>query len=170
MDNAMLFGGRPDARRPVVQRAGRSAVRTLERYLNAAFVAPKSRFTAGPLRPLLTQRAFAELTSQSRAALAARGPKFEGGRTGPAVARATVLYSRGDPLAVTLRYKAALRTDTGDKSRRLVQQGTMVFVKAPNGWRADQVDVELIEPPTREEKKKASNDKRRPGKKKKGSP
>lgn len=180
IDNAMLFGNRPDTRPPVVKRAGRKAAAALRRYLNAAFVARKTRFTDAPLKPLLTQRAFAMLTPKARAALAARGPKIDGGKSGRAVARGTVLYDHGTPLAVTLRYRAPLRTERNGRTRRLVQRGTMVFIRADGSWQADQVDVELADPradakknaknKNKQGKKRDADKKRSDRKKKKGSP
>lgn len=142
-DKAVLFGGKPDRRPALVKRAGPKAVRVLERYLNSMFVAPETRFTPAPVRGLLTQRAFSELSKPDGRALGINGPAVAGGRTGGAVAWPIVLYRRGTPIAVTVRYRAKMRLDLGDGLQPLVQRGTMVFVPARRGWRADMVSVRL---------------------------
>ena len=142
-DNALLFGRRPDERPKVAKQAAKAAANALQRYLNAAFVSPKTRFTPAPLRTLLTPVAFDELGKTDRRALGVGAPKIDGGKTGKAVARALVVYRHAKPVAVTLRYRAGLRAAFGQRTQPLTQRGTMVFVRVAKGWRADMVEVRL---------------------------
>ena len=142
-DNALLFGRRPDERPKVAKQAARAAADALQRYLNAAFVSPKTRFTAAPIRTLLTPRAFDELGATDRRALGVGAPAIDGGKTGKAVARALVMYRHAKPVAVTLRYRAGMRAAFGQRTQPLVQRGTLVFVRVDKGWRADMAEVRL---------------------------
>lgn len=148
IDSTNMFGRRQDRRRSVVKNASKFAALTLERYLNEAFVDPRTRFTAAAIKPLLTEQARKALRDADRRALGAEGPEILGGKTVSAKARTVVLYRSSQPYAVTLTYTAKMNIIQVDKAQRMTQTGTMVFKKmGSGGWRADFVDVRLSLPP-----------------------
>ena len=147
VDNQLLFGRKPDNRRAAVLRGSKAAVGALERYLNAAFVNEKTRWTKAPLAKLLTPRGRQALTPRARRALGENGPEVAGGRTRGATARVVVMHQHSTLVAATVRYTARLQIIRGDnKPEPVVQRGEMVFVPVRGGWRADMVDVELTLP------------------------
>ncbi len=146
IDDENLFGRQPDVRRDVETRAARAATQALARYLNAAFVADNTRFTAAPLRPLLTAEALRSLRGADRRALGQGGPRSASGDKSRARASAVVVYRGAQAYAVTLRYTAKMRMTSGSRRGPLTQSGVMVFVPGRTGWRADMVDVRLVAP------------------------
>ena len=143
MGNGWIYRRRMGNTRRGARRHARAAVRELNRYLDAALVAPTTRFTDGPVNRLLTGDAEAALNRRGRRALAVGAPPIIGGRTGKAKARAVVLYDGKRAHAVTLSYRARLNVlvPGADKAQPLRQRGVLVFVPTRAGWRADQVDV-----------------------------
>lgn len=145
MANGRIFGRDVDrGRSPAARRASRAALAELTRYLNSAFVREETRFTVRPAQRLLSWRAEEVLPRRQRRALGVDGPEITGGRTGRARARTVVLHQGSEIVAVTVRYDARMKVVVGQGgTRRLRQDGEMVFVPVRNGWRAEMVDVTL---------------------------
>ena len=156
LDSSNMYGRRPDVRVKNIRRSVRRAARSLERYLNTQFVAPKTRQSRGPMRALLSGDAQRQLTPRARKALGLGGPRIAGGRTIAANANAVALYEGTQAYAVTLRYTARMRVVLGGgAAKRLSQSGTMVFRPTRAGpWRADMVDVALTWRPAPQKKQK----------------
>ena len=153
IDSTNMFGRKPGRPPAAVKRAAEKAGETLQRYLNAAFVEPRSRFTQGPIALLLTDHARLALDDRDRRALGADGPMIAGGTTISANARASVLYEGNRPHAVKLRYAARMSIIYVDRPARMTQTGTLVFRRLRNGsWRADLADVQLSLPEAPPEK------------------
>ena len=147
VDGRNMFGRKPGKPPAAVRQAAGAAGKTLERYLNAAFVNRKTRFTPRPLEILLTDNAARSLDARDRRALGSDGPTIKGGTTMLARARAVVLYKGDRAHAVTLTYTAKMRIVQTDKPELLTQSGTLVLRRSGNGtWRADLADVELSLP------------------------
>lgn len=147
MGNGRIFN-RPDGKRTkAVGRTGRRAVRALERYLNAAFVDPTTRFTEDAFDGVFTPRAAETMRKRDRKALGVDLPPIVGGTTRKATARAIVLHRGGSVYAVTVKFRAAMDVLlAGADPQRLQQRGSMVFIRTANGWRADMADVQLRVP------------------------
>ena len=145
MGNGRIFGRNAGNTQRGTTAAAKEALEELATYLDAQFLDSDSRFTAAPMKALLTSRAEQELGRRDRRALGADSRRDGPTRAGEAVARARVLYDGRTAHAVALTYRAAvtLRSEDSEDDTRLVQSGTMVFVPAPGGWRADVVDVRL---------------------------
>lgn len=141
-----LYGRRAPAEPKVVKSAAANAGRTLERYLNAEFVNKRSRFTAKPVRKLLTPQAYKSLRKSQRAALGVASLKVLGGTNGKARARAIVMHRGGTAYAVTMKYRATIKLILDTKPRPLVQTGTIVFTRGNRGWRGDMVEINLSRP------------------------
>lgn len=143
MGNGWIYRRRPGNTKRGARKPAKAAVAELERYLDAALVHPKTRFSNGPVKRLLTGRAEQQLNRRGRRALGVGAPPITGGRTGKASARAVVLYDGDRAHAVTVTYRARLNVMVpGAKKRQpLRQRGVMVFVPTKAGWRADMVDV-----------------------------
>lgn len=141
--NGRIYRKRAGNTRRGARRPARAAVKELTRYLNAALVNPRTRFTNGPVNRLLTGDAEQEMNRRGRRALGVGAPPILGGRTGKARARAVVLYDGKTAHAVTVKYRARMNVLVPGASRRqlLRQRGVMVFVPTRAGWRADMVDV-----------------------------
>lgn len=147
IDSTNMFGRDPGRPPPAVKRAAGKAGKTLQAYLNAAFVDPSSRFTRGPIARLLTDNARQSLDDRDRRALGMGGPEIAGGTTISAKARAVVLYNGKRPHAVTLRYTAKMSIIHVDQPARMTQSGMLVFRQLNNGsWRADLANVKLSLP------------------------
>lgn len=144
MDNAEILG---TAAIPVRDEAASAAVRgareVLATFLNAQFVDEGTRFSAGPIDALLTNRAKAILTEEDRAGLGHLNLAVEKTKRGPASATATVLVHGDAPHAVTLAYTALLTIVADDGERPVKQHGTVTFVPTDTGWLAEAVDVSL---------------------------
>jgi hypothetical protein len=138
--------GPPDE--DAVALAADRARRVLQRYLDTQFVDAETRFTTAALHELLTDRAQAALTPADRLALGAVHYRGVWTKTGPATARATVLYDGAAVELVTLEYEA--RAEVGyvrsTRTRPLTQQGTLVYVPTAEGWRVEAADVTLDAP------------------------
>jgi hypothetical protein len=151
MDNRWLFRGKMGNTRRGAAKPARRAVAELRRYLNGALVTPGTRFTARPMRRLLTKPAEQLLRPRDRRALGVGVADYAGGRSRVVKARAVVLYDGRKAHAVTVTYRARLDVLLeGERRRRpLHQRGVMVFVPTAAGWRADMVEVRLRLPPSR---------------------
>ena len=162
LDSTNMYGRTPEPRPTVVKAAAASAIKVLEAYLDQEFVAPKTRFTAAPLRLLLTGEARKQLAPADRAALGVSKlskVKMVGGGKGKASVRAMVLHEGDDAHSVTLTYRATIPLIFDVKPQPLVQEGTMVFALTGAGWRADMIDVRLSLPtPPKEPKTPPSED------------
>jgi hypothetical protein len=154
MDSSNMYGRRPDVRVKNIRLSVRRATRSLERYLNTQFVAPRTRQTARPIRTLLSGAAQKQLTPRDRRALGMGRPRIEGGRTIAANTTAVALYEGTATYAVTLRYTARMIVDLANgEKQRLAQSGTMVLRPTGGGpWRADMVDVSLALRPAAQKK------------------
>lgn len=143
MGNGWIYRQRPGNSKRGARKPAKAAVAELERYLDAALVDPKTRFSDGPVNRLLTGRAEQQLNRRGRRALGVGAPPITGGRTGKASARAVVLYDGDRAHAVTVTYRARLNVMVPGATKRqpLRQRGVMVFVPTKAGWRADLVDV-----------------------------
>jgi hypothetical protein len=164
MTNASLVGAE---RAPVNEKAARLAVEAassaLGRYLNAQFVEPATRFSAGPVEALLTADAAQRLSAEARQALGATG--FDPARTTPGrvEAQAAVLVDGPEGFAVALDYVARLtatRSTAGASSptaagsaagsRRapveIVQRGVVTLVPTQSGWQAISAELALDAP------------------------
>lgn len=144
MDNAEILGV---AATPVRDEAASAAVRGARRvlldFLNAQLLAEATRFSAGPVDALLTDRAKAVVTPEDRAGLGQLDLPVERTKRGPASATATVLVHGDAPHAVTLAYTALLTIVASDGESPVKQHGTITFVPTDEGWRAEAVDVSL---------------------------
>ena len=143
--NAPLFGrrqlGHGGRARPVARRA----VVRLQRYLNEQFVSRRTRFTAKPVKTLLTLDAQRLLTTRSRVALGVGMDDVIGGTTHRARARALVLHRGRTIENVTIRYAATMTlTRKGGREQRWRQGGSVVMVYRQGAWRAALVDVRLV--------------------------
>lgn len=144
MDNDGLFGkgaavpdGAPDA-------AAQQVAEVLQRYLDAAFVLPETRFTDQPLAGLLSPRASAALSQEDLAGLGALDVAVQQARAEPVTATAQVLTSGADAVVVEIRYDARAQVVADDGAEvPLRQRSTMVFVPDGDGWRAEAVDAVL---------------------------
>jgi hypothetical protein len=146
MGNGYIFRRRPGNSHRGAGRSARRVVAELNRYLNAAFVNPITRFTDAPVERLLTGQAEERLDPADRRALGVGAPLIDGGQTGDAVARARVLYDGRRAYAVTVSYRAAMQValaESDGELRPIRQRGVLVFVPTRAGWRADMVDVQL---------------------------
>ncbi|MDQ3538933.1 MAG: hypothetical protein M3415_09095 [Actinomycetota bacterium] len=127
-----------------VRRAAHREVGRLQRYLNAAFVDPRTRGTRAPLQALLSRRARRLLGFRDLRALTLRGgPPIQGGRSNRAHARVVVLHAGSRITAVTVTYDARMRLLRSGTLQRLRQEGSLVFVPRAGRWRADYVAVRL---------------------------
>lgn len=155
IDSSNLYGREAPEKPDVVKDAATRAGEELQRYLNAQFIDPKTRFTEQPLRELFTPLAFSTLDKDDRAALGVSSLKVLGGEDSKATARATVMHLGDDPYAVTLKYRATTKLIlSDDKPHPVVQEGTMVFAPVEGGgWRADMADVRLSLPDAPKQKK-----------------
>lgn len=118
----------------------------LQRYLDAQFVHEAARFTAAPLEALLTPGAAALLTEDGRAALGQLAAPPASADGGAAVAGAQVLVDAATVRWVALTYEAPMTlraTVRAEPAEPAVQRGTLVFVAADDGWRAQAADVTL---------------------------
>ena len=142
-----IFGRKPAAGRDVTKTAGDAAAAALQRYLNAMFVTPKSRFSSAAARDLVTQDAWRLIGSTERRALGVGLQDYKGARTRKVNARAVVLFNKTHPHGVTVTYRARLVMLSRDaKPQPVVQQGSIAFVRTSQGWRAQLVDVHLSGP------------------------
>lgn len=146
IQSSTLFGRKASDNPAAVADAADAAAAALERYLTAQFVNADSRFTTEAVRALLTQEAFRGLRDAERTALGVASLEVAGASKGRATARATVLHDGEAAHAVTLQYRATIRFVAADMPQPLIQEGTMVFAKGPDGWRADMADVRLSLP------------------------
>lgn len=146
IDSSNLYGRKAPAQPAVVKRATQRAVAQLERYLNSQFISGGARFSAAPIRNLLTLEAFKGLSKADRAALGVASLKPLGGGNSKAKARSVVLHLGNDAYGVTLKYRAKVKLILDSKPQPLIQEGTMVFTPGKKEWLADMVDVRLSLP------------------------
>jgi hypothetical protein len=144
MDNDELFGRQIAIPDDAVAAATAQIGRALGRYLDAAFIAPQTRFSERPLAALLNRRALTALSDDDLAGLGALGIAVERVEPQPVTAKARVLTSGSDVAVVTVRYDARAQVVTHDgASVPLRQRATMVFVPDRDGWLVAAVDANL---------------------------
>jgi hypothetical protein len=123
----------------------------MTRYLDAAFVAPGTRFTDQPLPALLSGRALAVSRDADRAGLGVVDVAVREVEPQPVRLTAHVVTSDGEVVLAAVRYDARARIVTADGvSGDLHQRARMVFVPHGDGWRADVVEADLTLPTTAE--------------------
>ena len=147
MDHNYIYGRKPNRSGDVVKHAARNAVALVQRYLNAAFVAPKTRFTTKALPVLLTDQARAQLRDRDKRALGVGLREIAGAQRQRATARVTVAHEGSSVSAMTVKFAAAMKVFTkagGTSSLR--QTGVLVLRKTPDGWFADMIEVQLTPP------------------------
>jgi hypothetical protein len=147
MDHNYIYGRKADRSGAVVKTAARNAVALVERYLNAAFVAPNTRFTTQSLPVLLTDQARAQLRDRDKRALGVGLPEMAGAEGQKATARVAVAHEGSKVSAMTVKFAAAMKviTQAGAESA-LRQDGVLVLRRTPDGWRADMIEVRLTPP------------------------
>lgn len=144
MDNDRLFGGTPAGTGPgVVRAAARSVERVIARYLTAAFVTPASRFSARPVRALVSDvGAVPRRELRGLGVLEVTDQRVD---AGPVDATARVVTRDGAVAMVAVRYDARARlADRTDAEVR--QRASLVFTPQRGGWRATAVDATLTVP------------------------
>jgi hypothetical protein len=147
MDHNYIYGRNPDRNGAVVKHAARNAVQLVQRYLNAAFVAPKTRFTTKALPVLLTDQARAQLRDRDKRALGVGLPAIAGAKQQRATARVTVAHNGPRVVAMTVKFAAAMKVfSRGGDTSSLRQTGVLVLRKTPDGWFADMIEVQLRPP------------------------
>ena len=147
MDHNYIYGREADRNGDVVKHAARNAVALVQRYLNAAFVAPTTRFTTKALPVLLTDQARARLRDRDKRALGVGLREIAGAQRQRAAARVTVAHEGSVVSAMTVKFAAAMKVFTkagGTSSLR--QTGVLVLRKTPDGWFADMIEVQLTPP------------------------
>jgi hypothetical protein len=146
-NDGMLTGNEAPVPRTGAEAAVEATRGALERYLNAQFVDPGSRFGDSAARALLRPGLFETLTPEQRHALGHLALPVSGVVTGPATGKATVLFDRGAAYAVSIDYEARLTLHFGDTDpgQQAVQRGTVVFT-APS-WGVESFSLTLDVPP-----------------------
>jgi hypothetical protein len=148
MDDDGLFGLKATIPQGAADTATQEITDVLERYLDAEFVTPETRFSAQPLSDLLSRNALDALSDDDLAGLGVLGISVRQVRAERAVSTARVLTSGSDVALVTVRYAATAWVVTDDgASVPLHQRAEMVFVPQDGGWRAEAVDATLELPP-----------------------
>ncbi len=144
LDNAALRGGtaRPFESQAVLE-AAEGVRAAVERYLNAQFVNPSTRFGPAPAEALVAGGPAAALSAEERAALGVLDLEVDNVRAQPVAARVLVLVDGADVLTAAATYTARIAVDTPDGRDLLTQTATLVFSHTEDGWRADAVDAEL---------------------------
>ena len=146
MDHNYILGREPDRNGDLVNNAARNAVALVERYLNAAFVTPKTRFTTTALPVLLTDQARTQLRTSDKRALGVGLPEIAGADRQRATARVTVMHNGASVSAMTVKFAAAMRVHRAGATSTLRQTGVLVLRKTPDGWLADMIEVQLTPP------------------------
>ncbi len=147
MDNDGLFGRRPAAAdAAVVSEATRLVGDVVADYLDAAFVAPDTRFSDQPLVGLLSDRALAAASGGDRAGLGVLDAAVHKVEPAPVTLAVRVVTSGAEVAFVVVRYDARAWVVTDGGAGLLHQRAQMVFVPAAGGWRADAVDADLTLP------------------------
>jgi hypothetical protein len=146
-NEGMLTGSEADVPRAAAEQAVEATRAALERYLDAQFAAPATRFGEAGARALLRPGLFDTLTPEQRHALGHLDLPVTGVATGPATGRATVLFDRGAAYAVSIDYEVRLTVyfAPDDEGRPVVQHGTVLFV-APS-WGVESFELTLDAPP-----------------------
>jgi hypothetical protein len=148
LDNAGLRGEAP--REPdegALHSAADGARTALERYLNAQFVAPETRFTDAAIAELLGPSATASLSDEARQGLGQLPLDVSVSAAGPATARAIVIIDGPDVLSVTMSHDLAVtlvHPDGGTEEAH--QHGTMIFRPIDGQWRAEVLEIALDAP------------------------
>lgn len=169
LDSSNMFGRKRDVRPGAVRRGSRGAIRSLQRYLNGAFVRPQTRFTQAPIRQLLTKDAYRLLSPAGRKALGQGGPKFKGGTTSFARARVRVLFRGPTTISATVRYRARLNAILPQGRQPMISTGVLVFVPSGGSWKADMAEVQLLRPDPDAKKQQKPKPKPKPKGRDKGS-
>lgn len=159
MDNAEILVGTVPSPDEATAKAAVEATRgALERYLNAQFVDPDTRFTPEPARALLQPGIFDMLPAEQKAALGAGHLTVEGVLPRRALGTATVLFESGRAYAVTIDYTLEIdvflpvaeptESEHGSPSEEpavarhpLTQKGTVLFT-APN-WAVESFELRV---------------------------
>jgi hypothetical protein len=149
--NAAMFGRTTEpADGDTADKAARDVLDVLQTYLDAQFRDADTRLSAAPVEALLTPRALDALDDASRRALGDVDLPVTWTVTGPANARARVLFAGDKVISVAVSYDARLwaAVDEGRDAplTMLSQRGSLLFTWTPDGWRADAVDLLLDAP------------------------
>ncbi len=148
VDNAGLKAG--ERRQPdetALNGAADGARAALERYLNAQFVIPESRFGDLAIAALLTPEAAGSATVEQLAALGQIPLRTERSTVLPVSAQALVMIDGAEVISVALRYDASVEVRLDDGAEHVLnQRGEMIMVPHADGWRASAVDVHLDAP------------------------
>jgi hypothetical protein len=147
---AMVGKSTVPANSEVADRAAADVTKVLQRYLDAQFRDPASRLSAGPVEELLAPAALAGLDDAGRRALGDVDLPVTWTVTGPAKARARVLFAGDRVISVAVQYDAKVWTaeeEGKDAPLTMVsQRGQLLFVWTDEGWRAEAVDLLLDAP------------------------
>ena len=144
MDNDGLFGRDTAIPEGAADAAAQRVGATVQRYLDAEFVTPGTRFSDRPLSDLLSQRALAALSADALGGLGALDVSVRQVVAAPVTVTARVLTSGPDAVVVVVRYDAHAQVVTEDGDTvPLRQRATMVFVPEDGQWRAEAVDAAL---------------------------
>jgi hypothetical protein len=147
--NAEIVGAAaPPADHAQVELAADRARRVLQRFLDAQFLAEGTRFTTAALHDLLTPAAQTALTPADRRGLGALHLPVNRVATGPASARAQVVFDGAEVQFVTLDFEAELKIGFGERPPILPvhQRGQLTYVETDAGWRVAAADVRLDAP------------------------
>jgi hypothetical protein len=147
--NAEIVGaGAPAPDHAQVELAVDRARRVLERYLDAQFLTEGTRFGAPAVHDLLTPAAQAALSDADRRGLGILPLPVDRVTSGPASARADVIFDGAEVQLVTLTFDAELKVGFDGRVPRLPvrQAGSLVYVPTEAGWRVAAADVTLDTP------------------------
>lgn len=138
----------PEPDHAQVELAADRARRVLQRYLDAQFLAEGTRFSASAVHDLLTPAAQAALTDADRLGLGVLALPVDRVASGPASARAEVLFDGAEVQLVTLTFDAELTVGFDGRPPRLPvrQAGSLAYVPTEAGWRVAAADVVLDAP------------------------
>lgn len=146
-DNDVVFGGRPqDEDVRTVAPAVRQVAQVTATYLDAVFVAPRTRFSGAAVRSLLSTDALASASDVDVAGLGVVGAAWQEVTPGPVAGSAAVLTADGDAVMITVDYDARAQVAGDGGTGMLRQRAVMVFVPTTDGWRAAAADAELTLP------------------------
>ena len=146
LDNAALRGGQARPfEAPAVLAAAEGVRVALERYLNAQFVNPRTRFGPEPVEALVAGGPAAALPADQRRALGVLDVDVDNVRARPVAADVLVLVDGSDVLTAAASYTAEVTIEGPSGRNLLTQEATLVFASTPDGWRAEAVDVSLQE-------------------------
>lgn len=148
MGNGGMFSGDEEGiPRATAEQAVDGTRRAVERYLDAQFADPRTRFSPQGARGLLRPGLFDTLTPEQRHALGHLDLPVSGVLTGPATGRATVLFDRGAAYAVSIDYEARFTLLYAPQGSRhpVTQRGTVLFT-AP-AWGVESFELTLDVPP-----------------------